>query len=243
MAIAGKHGVTSTTPQNIAFGAGTIHKNLKYTDATYSKTSDVALVDDKDYYTRSGTSPNYTYTKVASPNVSNIGSYYELTAGGWNFDTSIIGATSGGSKCTITPEISNIEVDGALVKIKDISDVKTGGTATMEVNFLELNKEVLKRATLGQDGTSADDGYDLIEDKALIESGDYLENIAFVGKTLDGRKIIVILDNALCTNGMEMEGKNKEAGVIAMTFECYADNEGGLDTLPWHIYYPKTAQA
>ena len=62
MAKAGKHGVTATTPQNIAFGAGTIHKNLVYTTPVYSKTSDSALTTGKTYYTRSGSSPNYTYT-------------------------------------------------------------------------------------------------------------------------------------------------------------------------------------
>lgn len=43
--------------------------------AVYTKTTDVALVEGKTYYTKSGS----TYTAVASPNVANIGSYYELT--------------------------------------------------------------------------------------------------------------------------------------------------------------------
>ena len=50
--------------------------------ATYAKTSDVALVEGKTYYTRSGSSGNYVYTPVAEPDVSNIGSYYEKTADG-----------------------------------------------------------------------------------------------------------------------------------------------------------------
>ena len=49
------------------------------TTATYAKTSDVALVEGKTYYTRSGSSPNYVYTAVAEPDVSDIGSYYEKT--------------------------------------------------------------------------------------------------------------------------------------------------------------------
>lgn len=44
---------------------------------TYTLTTDTALNPKKTYYTRSGSSPNYTYTKVTSPNVANIGSYYE----------------------------------------------------------------------------------------------------------------------------------------------------------------------
>ena len=48
----------------------------------YGKTSDVALVEGKTYYTRTGSgtaeSP-YVYTAVKNPDVSDIGSYYEVT--------------------------------------------------------------------------------------------------------------------------------------------------------------------
>ena len=190
---AGKTGVTTRTPKNILFGAGTVHKNLKFN--TGEKT--------------------------------------------WNFEESIFGATSGGSKLTITPEFVDIEADGALVLVKGLK-VKTGETAEMELNLLELTSEIIKSAVVGKYGQSADENYDLIESKADIEEGDYLENIAFVGKKLDGKNIIVIMDNALCTSGFESEGKNKEAGVGKYTFACHADLESDLDTLPYHIYYPKT---
>lgn len=44
-------------------------------DATYVKTTDVALDPDKTYYTKSGD----IYTPVAEPDVSDIGSYYEVS--------------------------------------------------------------------------------------------------------------------------------------------------------------------
>ena len=186
----GKTGVSTSTPKNILFGAGTIHKGLKCSGST------------------------------------------------WNFDESIIGATQGGSKVSIKPEFKKIEVDGAMVAVKGLQ-VKTGETATMEVNFIELTKEIMQTAVVGKTGTSADSKFDLIESKAMIEDGDYLENIAFVGQTLDGRNIIVIMDNVLCTSGFEADGKNKEEGVFTFTFECHADLTSDLDTLPYHIYYPK----
>lgn len=53
-------------------------------EAVYVKTSDIALVTGKTYYTRSGSaSAGYTYTAVASPDVANIGNYYEMTAEGY----------------------------------------------------------------------------------------------------------------------------------------------------------------
>lgn len=160
--------------------------------------------------------------------------------GSWNFDESIVGATSGGSKLTITPEIIDIEADGALVPTKELKK-KVGEKATVEINLLELTKDIIKASTIGKDGTSEDASYDLIESKPDIETGDYWENIALVGKTLDGKNIIAILDNAICTSGFENEGKNKEGAIGKYTFECTADLTGDLDTLPWHIYYPKAS--
>lgn len=157
------------------------------------------------------------------------------------FTGTIIGATQGGSKFTITPEITDIEADGALVKTKGLT-VKTGETASMEVNFLEVTPEILKMTTLGKENSSTSaTGFTEIVSKASIEAGDYIAGLAFVGRTLDGNQIIVTFDNALCTSGLELEGKNKENGVVKATFECYADLTGDLETLPYHIYYPNVA--
>lgn len=57
----------------------------------YEKTSDVALDPDKTYYTRSGSSPNYVYTPVATPDVSDIGTYYEVTASDTSYTTYVLG--------------------------------------------------------------------------------------------------------------------------------------------------------
>lgn len=57
----------------------------------YAKISDVALDPDKTYYTRSGSSPNYVYTLVANPDVSNIGTYYEVTASDTSYTTYVLG--------------------------------------------------------------------------------------------------------------------------------------------------------
>ena len=156
----------------------------------------------------------------------------------WNFEASIVGATSGGSKLSIVPEVTPIEVDGVYVNAKGLVE-KTGEKASMELNLIELTPEIIKAATFAKDGESLDANYALIESKASIEEGDYWENIAFVGKTLKGKLIIAILDNALCTSGFEQEGKSKEGAVGKYTFESYADLDGELVTAPWHIYYPQ----
>lgn len=157
--------------------------------------------------------------------------------GKWTGD--IIGATSGGNSVEIKGEIVDIELDGALVKVKGLA-VMQGGTATMSVNFAELSKDIMKMALIGKEGTSDADGYTMIQPKAIIEEGDYVQNFAFVGKTANGKKdIVVILENALCTSGLKLEGKGKEASVVALTMEAYAEMDGDLDTIPVRIYYPE----
>lgn len=191
--IEGKNGVTANTTKNILFGAGTIHKGLKYTEGS-----------------------------------------------GWNFAESCVGATSGGSKLSIIPEVYDVPVDGADVLVKNLR-VKTGEKATMEVNLIELSADIIAAAAMGVLGESDVTGYDVIESKPDITEGDYWDNIAFVGKLLNNQPVIAILDNALCTTGFEQEGKNKEGAVGKYTFECHADPDSDMDKLPWRIYYPQTA--
>ena len=190
---AGNNGVTSDTAKNIAFGAGTIHKGLKYTAGS-----------------------------------------------GWNFAESCVGATKGGSSVKITPEFYSVEPDGSTVSIKDFKR-KTGEKATMEINLIELTADIIKASIVGtsQDSDISSTDYTLFTSKEYIEEGDYWENIAFVGETLDGKNIIVILPNALCTSGLSLDGKNGEESVGKYTFECHADASTSLTTLPYKIYYPK----
>lgn len=172
------------------------------------------------------------------------GTYHKnlkFETGKWTGDC--IGATSGGGKVTITGEFVDTELDGALVKVKGLT-VKQGGTASMEVNFVELSTDMLKTTTLMEVGESDAEGFTMLKDKAHITEGDYLENFGFVGFTADGSKqIIIIFDYALCTSGLELEGKNKEKSVVKATLEAYAAIDGDLDSLPVRIYYPELPNA
>ena len=171
----GMNGVSTTTPEHIPLGAGTIHKNLKYVKDT-----------------------------------------------GWNFVASCVGATSGGNTWSVVPKIYYPPVDGAQdVKIKELAK-KLGEDAKMEINMIELSKDLILASTFGKSGTSEDTAYDMIESSEDISDEHFWENIAFVGKTLEGKNIIIIMDNPLCSSGMENAGKNSESGVVKYTFECHA---------------------
>ena len=162
---------------------------------------------------------------------------------GWT--GTILGATSGGSSIKITPEVLDVEIDGALALAKGLA-LMQGGTGEAEVNFAEINKDILAMATLGEalpdDSEHSVDGFDCIQTKNAITEGDYVTNLGFVGETADkSKQIIVIFDNALCKSGFQLDPKNKENAVVKATFTAYGDIETDLDRVPIRIYYPKEA--
>lgn len=159
---------------------------------------------------------------------------FTFNASKWSGD--IIGATSGGTKLTITPEILDIEVDGVSVAAKGLRH-KIGETATLETNMVELTADWIKSTIIGAEGTSEDDRFDVIESNPHITDSNYITDLAFVSFMTDGTPCIVLFDYAICTSGLEAEAKNKEAAVLPATFECVADlAAGATNKLPYHIY-------
>lgn len=188
-----KNGVTSKTPKNIQMGAGTVYKNLKYSNTGWSGT--------------------------------------------------ILGASSGGNTYTISNEQRDLgaDIDGVHVKVKGLV-VKQGETASLEVNLIELTKELVQKAIIGEVDTESEvEGFDVIKTKADISEDDYFENIGFVGFTAENKPIIIIMDNAICTSGLSNNPQDKNPTVSKLTFECTAElNDDGddYDVLPVRIYMP-----
>ena len=152
---------------------------------------------------------------------------------------SILGATSGGNKYSITSNIRDLseDIDGIHVKTKGLL-VKQGDIASMEINLMELTKDIVKSAILGKDGEKIE-GFDIIETKEQITDEDYLDNIAFVGFTTENKPIIIIMDNAICTSGLDTDNKDKDPTILTLTFECCATlDANNHDVLPVKIYMP-----
>lgn len=158
----------------------------------------------------------------------------------WN--GTLLGATSGGGKLSITPEYVDAELDGANVKVKG-AKFKMGETAQIEATMTEISEGVIKDALhLVEDTSFSDTSYKKYDTQKNINDSDYLTNIAFVGTLTSGKQVIVIMDNALCTSAFEIEGKNKTQATYTCTFECHASVEqSDLNHLPIHIYFPQVA--
>ena len=157
----------------------------------------------------------------------------------------LLGATSDGNKVSIEQEYRKIEIDGVFVEAVGQKVLK-GSKASMEINVKEITAENIRMAINGairkieEDTEEAPQGYTVVEGKGKLEDKDYLENIALVG-TMSGSEqpIIVILDNALCTSGLDTETKDDDEAVLKMKFEAHASAKQVADRkVPARIYFP-----
>lgn len=162
----------------------------------------------------------------------------------------LLGATSDGNKVAIEQEYRKIEVDGVFVDAVGQKVLK-GSKASMEINVKEVTAENIRLSINGSvrklesESIEGPEGYTIVEGKGKLEDSDYLDNIALVG-TMSGsdEPIIVVLDNALCTSGLDTETKDDEEAVLKMKFEAHASAKQVADRkLPARIYFPPIKEA
>ena len=149
----------------------------------------------------------------------------------------IIGATQEGGVLTITPEYYTPTIDGALVPLKELRR-KVGETAQMEVSFAELTAELMAKMVIGKVSESTDGNYDVVT-SASLGAGHFYEGFGYYGNLLDGRDVIALFKNAICTSGFTSEPKNKETAVFKGTFECQSDIGYSTTRLPYAIFIRK----
>lgn len=149
----------------------------------------------------------------------------------------IIGATQEGGTLTITPEFFAPELDGATVPIKELQN-KVGETAQMETSFAELTADLMARMAIGKIADSTDGSYDVIT-SSEIRAGHFYEGFGYYGKFMDGRPLIILFKQALCTSGFTTDAKNKTNSVFKGTFQCMSDIEYGTTKLPYAIFIRK----
>ena len=149
----------------------------------------------------------------------------------------IIGATQEGGTLTITPEFFAPELDGATVAVKELQN-KVGETAQMETSFAELTSDLMARMAIGKVGESTDGKYDVIT-SSEIRAGHFYDGFGYYGKFMDGRPLIILFKQALCTSGFTTDAKNKTNSVFKGTFACMSDIEYGTTKLPYAIFIHK----
>lgn len=163
------------------------------------------------------------------------------------FTGTLHGATSGGVTLTIEQTYRDIEIDGTThMKVKG-NKVLESANATVTANMKEITAETIRKSLNGTirdaESTEAPNGYRVIETKRYVEDDDYINNMAIVG-TLSGtnQPVIAILDNVLCTSGLELGTEDNNESVVEQTYEAHATEEQlEADEFPWRILFPPVA--
>lgn len=150
----------------------------------------------------------------------------------------IIGATQEGGTFSVTPEFFTPELDGVNVPVKELQ-VKVGETAQMEVSFAELTADLAAKMAIGTVTESTDKDYDVVTSSEHLAAGHYYEGFGYYGRFLDGRPLIILFKNALCTSGLTTDAKNKTNSLFKGTFACHSDLDFGTTKLPYAIFIHK----
>lgn len=162
---------------------------------------------------------------------------YTKEKSGW--EGTVLGATSGGVKFHYEIKWLDVDVDGATVAVKGVSKQKIGEIAWVEGNLTEINETIFTDMLHMVKTTSEDTHYQKYISKDNVGDSDYLENIGLVGTLSDGRQVIIIVPNAICTEALELDTKNAAQTTYAVKFEATADPKNEkLNKLDVAIYYP-----
>lgn len=164
-----------------------------------------------------------------------------ITLGSNGLNSTLLGATRGGSTFTIETEYKTMEVDGARGSVVGSRRI-TGVMAKLVANFIEMSKDLMEIALPGSssaDYPASSATHDLITRSLAIGASDYMTNVAIVGEeTGSSVPVILMLDNALSDGNFEIKFADKDENVTPVQFTAhFAAN--ALDTEPWKIYYPK----
>ena len=156
----------------------------------------------------------------------------------------LIGATAGGGSFAAVPTIRRIEVDGVKGATKGFEALDEW-VVTMTANVKEITADVIKMALATGTSTAVkspnsvtSNNYDKVVASNELADSDYMTNITWVGRVSGSQlPIIIVMKNALCTNGLTLTTADKAEGVIALTLTAHYD-PSDLDTVPFEIYYP-----
>jgi hypothetical protein len=146
----------------------------------------------------------------------------------------IIGATRGGASFSVARDIKEIDFDGSYGAVKTLRR-KTKIQPSLKVSMLELNYDNLVDMFCGLSTTPVST-YTEVTESIDIAEAEYFTNIAFVGTTLDGVAVVIVIDNALADEKIEMAFKTKDEVVADTVFTGHYDTSTPT-TPPYSIRY------
>lgn len=152
-----------------------------------------------------------------------------------------LGATKGGINVQENRSYWTPEFDGrrmSFVGDKQFDNAEPKMTGTL-VEFTPENVRVVSGAA----DVTSEGKVTTVQPKATIRTGDYLDNVVFVGNVGSDGLYLAELEKALCTSGMNHQTGDKDIGTLPFEFTGHSTSPIYSENLPVkYLFFGVTAE-
>ena len=145
----------------------------------------------------------------------------------------LLGATRGGGSFRVSRETRVVDADGKRYGFKG-DTVVDSVDAQLSTTMIEITLENIKNALPGAAITGSSPKRTL-KLATAIATTDYLTNICWIGDTMDGKLILVCLQNALNQSDLELAFQDKGEGTVAVEFHAKQASVDNYDYAPFEV--------
>lgn len=158
----------------------------------------------------------------------------------WDSNDAIpFGAVRGGGTYTVEPTRKPIRFDGDRGEYTKGLTRNTEFMISITANALEIDAEMMKRVLPG-DVTEVAAGtapaYKEYRPRLAIKEEDYIDNLAYITETKDGKVVAYIIENVLGGEAFAQSFEDKEELVPEVTFHAYFD-PNNMDQVPTKVLF------
>ena len=172
-----------------------------------------------------------------------------LGQGAFKIDGVIVGLTRGGGSFGIEQEIKDIEADGDYgpVKgrqkiIKRIPKIKLKRLQKVLADFTKMYPNMKTTTTTSYSGvTWSGTGNILNGDVGIALADTDYHTVEFVGKTLEGKPVVLKIFNGMARDKIEWALTDKEEVIAEIEYTGHYTE--GSTVQPWEIFYPTATLA
>lgn len=140
------------------------------------------------------------------------------------------GATQGGVNIQENRTYWKPDIDGLRLPFKGQYQVDTV-EPKMTGTLVELTPDNVKAVSGAADLTTANK-ITTVQPRATVKEGDYFDTILFVGNQGADGLFVCIMENALCTTGINSQTSDKAVGTLPFEFTAHSASVTFTDTLP-----------
>ena len=154
------------------------------------------------------------------------------------------GATQGGVNIQENRTYWTPDIDGLRLPFKGQNQVDTA-EPKMTGTLVELTPKNVKAVSGAADLTTDPTKTNIttVQPRASIKEGDYYDTVMFVGNQGSDGLFVCIMQNALCTSGINSQTGDKAVGTLPFEFTAHSASPTFTDTLPIKYLFFKKASA